>query len=182
MELERSAPELESERLRLRAHRREDFEASFRMWADPAVVQYIGAPSTEQRAWSRLLNYMGLWPMLGFGYWALEEKSSGAFVGELGFADFKRAIDASMRDVPEVGWALAPQFHGRGYATEALRTALAWGDRRFPRTVALIDPKNAASLRVAEKCGFNEFLRIELEGPVFCFERFSEAAKQHANP
>jgi RimJ/RimL family protein N-acetyltransferase len=176
-------PELETSRLRLRAHRRDDFEASFRMWADPAVVKYIGGvPSTEQRAWSRLINYCGLWRLLGFGYWVVEEKSGGAFVGELGFADFKRDIDASMRDVPELGWALLPEFQGRGYATEGLNAALAWGDEKFTRTVALIEPDNVASFRVAEKCGFKEFLQTKLNAAsVTCFERLAGSARKSAD-
>lgn len=126
------------------------------MWSDPVVTQFIGGkPSTEQQTWSRILNYAGHWSLLGFGYWAVEEAASGRFIGECGFADFKRAIDPRMRDVPEVGWAFATEFHGLGYATEALRAALGWGDdRAFERTVCLIDDANRQSMRVAEKCGF----------------------------
>ena len=159
---ERMTPVIETARLRLRAHRLEDFEDSFAMWTDPAVTRFIGGkPSTEQQAWSRLLGYVGHWALTGFGYWAVEEKATGRFAGELGFANFKRDIAASMRDVPELGWALASPFHGQGYATEAVRAAVAWGDVRFEsaRTVCLIDPENLASIRVAEKCGYAVFER-----------------------
>ena len=146
----------------MRAHRVADFEHSFAMWSDPVVTRFIGGkPSTEQQAWSRLLNYAGHWALMGFGYWALEEKATGRFAGEVGFANFKRDIAASMRDAPELGWALAAPFHGRGFATEAVRAAVAWGDARFEsaRTVCLIDPENLASIRVAEKCGYAVFER-----------------------
>jgi RimJ/RimL family protein N-acetyltransferase len=155
-----SVPIVETARLTLRAHRLDDFDASFAMWSDPAVVRYIGGkPSTEQQAWSRLLNYAGHWALMGFGYWALEEKSTGLFAGELGFANFRRDIAASMRGVPELGWTLASRFHGKGYATEAVRAAVAWGDVRFgpARTVCLIDADNLASIRVAHKCGYTVF-------------------------
>ena len=157
-----TAPTLETRRLTLRAHRRDDFEESFAMWSDPIVTRYIGGkPSTEQQAWSRLLNYAGHWALMGFGYWALEEKATGRFVGELGFANFRRDIAPSMRDAPELGWALASPFHGHGFATEAVRAAVAWGDERFAaaRTVCLIDEENVASVRVAEKCGYGVFER-----------------------
>lgn len=156
-----SAPSIETARLRLRAHRVDDLGAALAMWSDPLVTRYIGGkPSTEQQTWSRILNYAGHWSLLGFGYWAVEERASERFVGECGFADFKRAIEPAMRDVPELGWAFATEFHGRGYATEAVRAAAAWGDdRAFARTVCLIDAGNGQSMRVAEKCGFVPFLR-----------------------
>src|SRR5205807_1769596 len=121
----------------------------------------IGEPSSAPRTWIRLLAYRGHWALLGFGYWAVEEKASGEYVGELGFADFKRGIDPSIDGIPELGWALAAHAHGKGYATEALRAVVAWGDSHFAaeRTVCLISPDNAASLRVAAKLGFREVSR-----------------------
>ncbi len=168
----------------MRAHRLDDFEASFAMWSDPAVTRFIGGkPSTEQQVWSRMLNYAGHWTLLGFGYWALEEKATGAFAGELGFANFRRDIAPSMRDVPELGWTLATRFHGKGYATEAVRAAGAWGDRRFdsPRTVCLIGAENAASIRVAEKCGFTVFERTVFHGePTLFLARERGVALEHS--
>ncbi len=157
MTLLKSAPVIETLRLKLRAHRREDLQSCFSMWADPKVVQFIGGkPSTEQQTWARILNYAGLWSLLGFGYWAIEEKVSGDFVGELGFADFKRDISPSLDGVPEVGWALAAPFHDQGYATEALHAVLQWGDQNLlaPRTACIIHPDNLISIRLAEKCRF----------------------------
>jgi RimJ/RimL family protein N-acetyltransferase len=168
-------PVVETARLRLRGHRLDDFESSFAMWSDPVVTRYIGGkPSTEQQTWSRMLNYVGHWALLGFGYWAIEEKSTGSFAGELGFANFRRDIAPSMRDVPELGWTLASRFHGQGYATEAVQAAVAWGDARFgrTRTVCLINTGNAASIRVAEKCGFAVFERtVFFDQPTLFLER-----------
>ena len=172
-------PLLETARLTLRGHRLDDFEDSFAMWSDPVVTRFIGGkPSTEQQTWSRLLGYAGHWSLLGFGYWALEETSTGMFVGELGFANFRRDIAASMRDVPELGWALASRFHGKGYATEAVRAVVAWGDARFgpTRTVCLISPDNLASIAVARKCGYDVFEHTLFNGqPTLFFERSGAA-------
>jgi len=168
-------PVLETARLRLRAHRLDDFEASFAMWSDPLVTRYIGGkPSTEQQTWSRMTSYAGHWALMGFGYWALEDTSTGTFAGELGFANFRREIAPSMRDVPELGWSLASRFHGRGLATEAVRAAVAWGDARFglARTVCLIDVENLASLRVALKSGYAVFEQTLFhERPTLFLER-----------
>jgi RimJ/RimL family protein N-acetyltransferase len=150
---------IDTPRLQLRAHRIEDFAACAAMWADPAVVRYLAIPAlTEEDTWSRLLRYAGHWSMLGFGYWAIEEKATGSFVGDLGFADYKREMTPNIHGLPEMGWILSPAFQGKGYATEAARAALAWGSPRFAgkRAVCLIEPENQASIRVAEKIGFGE--------------------------
>jgi RimJ/RimL family protein N-acetyltransferase len=155
-------PEIETARLRMRGHQLDDFAACAAMWADPVVTRYIGGrPFTEEEVWARLLRYVGHWALLGFGYWAIEEKATGDFIGELGFADFKRDMEPSIKGVPELGWVLASKAHGKGYATEAVRAAVAWGETHFAkaRTVCIIHPGNLASIRVAEKCGYTEFLR-----------------------
>lgn len=177
-------PVIETDRLRLRAHRLADFNDAFAMWSDPVVTRFIGGtPSTEQQTWSRLLNYAGHWALLRFGYWAIEEKRSGRFVGEAGFADFRRDIVPAMKGVPEIGWALASHVHGQGYATEAVRAAVAWADANLAarRTVCLIDPGNAASLRIARTCGYREFECGTFNGrPSVFFERRS--AEEESRP
>lgn len=96
----------------------------------------------------------------------VRDAASGRFVGEVGFGDFRRDMSPSFGDTPEAGWVLAPWSHGRGYATEAVAAALAWGDARFEagRTVCMIDPRNAPSLRVAAKSGYVEYGRTDFRG------------------
>ncbi|HEX3745774.1 MAG TPA: GNAT family N-acetyltransferase [Bryobacteraceae bacterium] len=150
-------PVLETARLLLRGHCLSDFPACAAMWADPAVSRQLGRkPFTEEESWTRLLRYVGHWSLLGFGYWVVEEKASGRFAGEVGFADYKRDMESTVKELPEIGWVLAPWAHGNGYATEAARASLAWGDARFSRTTCIVSPDNLASLRVAGKCGYRE--------------------------
>lgn len=173
-----SAPVLETHRLRLRPHRREDYAAACAMWADPAVVRFIGGkPSTPQQTWSRLLTYLGHWQAMNYGYWAIEEKSSGKFVGEIGFADFKRDIAPAMQNVPELGFALVSSAHGKGYGSEAVRAVQQWGDRHLPskRTVCLVNEDNAASLHILQKAGYGIFERTAFnDAPVLFLERSVE--------
>lgn len=173
-------PELETERLVLRGHTVSDFQDSLAMWSDPEVTRFIGGrPSTEEEVWQRLLRYGGMWPLLGFGYWVVRERESGRFVGEVGLADFHRELVPSFGDTPEAGWALATWASGRGFATEALRCVLAWADAQTApavlarrRTVCMITPGNAASVRVAEKCGYVRMADAEFKGkPTTVFER-----------
>jgi RimJ/RimL family protein N-acetyltransferase len=175
-------PTIETERLRLRGHSEGDYDACAAMWAEPEVVRYIsGVPSTRAQTWMRLLTYPGLWGILGFGYWAVEERATGAYVGDVGFADFHREIEPSISGIPELGWVLAPRAHGKGYATEAVRAAAAWADRNIdvPRTVCIVDPRNLASIRVAEKGGFVEIARTTYKDePTVMFERARDLAPQ----
>ncbi len=157
-----AAPTIETERLRLRSHLCEDLADCVAMWSDPEVTRYtIGAPSPAQRTWARILAYRGHWVLLGFGYWAVVDKASGRYIGELGVADFKRDNQPLMAGVPELGWALATHAHGRGYATEALQAVIAWGDTHLSsrRSVCIIHRDNHRSFRVAEKLGFEEILQ-----------------------
>ncbi len=137
------------------------------MWGDLDVVRHIsGTASSRQECWARLLRYRGLWPVLGYGYWAVHERRTGRFVGDVGFGDFHRATEPSISGVPEAGWVLASGEHGKGFASEAVAAALAWLDRgeRFRRVVCLIDAANAASLRIAEKNGFLPAGTVEMGG------------------
>jgi RimJ/RimL family protein N-acetyltransferase len=168
-------PILETERLTLRGQREDDFVRSAAMWADANVTRYIGGkPLSEEESWTKFLRYVGHWAVLGFGYWVAEEKATGNFVGEIGFADFKRDLEPSLTGVPEIGWVLASAAHGKGYATEAVRAAVAWGDAHFEaaRTACIIAPDNLESIRVAVKCGYREFVRTTYKGhPTVMFVR-----------
>lgn len=159
-------PVLETPRLRLRAHMVQDFPALAAVWAEAAVTRHIGGkPSTPSESWARLLRYRGLWPLLGYGYWAVEEKASGKFVGDVGFADFHRAIEPAIHGTAEMGWVLSPDFHGKGYASEAVAAALHWLDAAGKgRSVCIIDPANGPSLRIAGKHGFHEYQRTTFMG------------------
>lgn len=148
---------LATPRLTLRVHGLTDAAESAAMWADPEVTRHIGGrPSTRDASWLRLLTYAGTWSLLGYGYFVVRERATGRWVGEAGLADFHRDVVPSFDGVPEAGWALASWAHGRGYATEALRAVLGWADShlRAPRTVCMISSQNAASIRVATKCGY----------------------------
>lgn len=173
--MELSIPVVETERLRLRGHALGDFSACASMWGDPIVTRHIGGkPFSAQNVWSKLLRYVGHWTLLDFGYWVVEERATNRFVGEVGFADFKRDLNPSFDGTPEIGWALAPCAQKKGYATEAVQAALGWADRRWPggRTVCLIDPDNVSSLRVAAKCGYREYARTKyLDSPTILLER-----------
>jgi RimJ/RimL family protein N-acetyltransferase len=172
-------PLLHTERLVLHGPRLGDFDDSAAMWGDPETTRYIGGRQlSREEAWARLHRYVGHWMLLGHGFWVVRESRSGQFIGEVGFADFKRDLgDPGLNwftNAIEVGWVLSRAAHGRGFATEAVLAAIAWGKIHFGdrRMVCMINPDNCASIRVASKCRFRERAQaIYKERPILLFER-----------
>lgn len=162
------APVIETARLVLRAHRLDDFDVLAAMWREPEVVRYIsGKPSTPEQSFTRLLRYAGHWALLGYGYWAIQDRETGDFAGEAGFADYHREIEPPLHGMPELGWIVAPRWQRKGYATEAVRACLEWGAQHWEpgtRFSCIITPDNVPSIRVAEKCGFMVHVRTTYQG------------------
>jgi RimJ/RimL family protein N-acetyltransferase len=115
-----------------------------------------------------------MWALLGYGYWIVERKSDGLYLGQIGFSDFKRDMRPSIEGIPEMGWMFAAHAQGQGYATEAVNAAIGWGDETLAGKsfVAIIDAGNAPSIRVAEKCGFSSREDALYKGePILLFRR-----------
>ena len=121
------------------------------MYADPEVTRYIGngLVMDEHASWRSCATIVGHWALRGYGQWIAEEKSSGEAIGRIGL--YHPAGWPGL----EVGWALAREQWGRGYATEGARAALryAFDVVGTDRAVSVIHPENRASIRVAEKLG-----------------------------
>ncbi len=171
------APILETERLTLRGFRSADVDAQAAMMANPAVMRHLGAtPLSREDSWRRLLMGAGLWAVLGFGYWAVERKADRVFIGQVGFADFRRNLQPNIEELPEAGWIFDPAAQGQGLATEAVRAALRWIDAALApaEVAAIIAPDNAASIRVAERSGFaSREDALYNDAPILLFRRRS---------
>jgi len=169
------APVVETTRLRLRAHTAADFDACLPMWNDPIVTRFIGGRAyTGEEVWQRIQRYAGSWALLGHGFWVIEDKARGKLIGEIGLMDARRDIDPPFGADREVGWALLPDAHGKGYASEALEAVLAWEKQHLGGAclMALIDPDNAPSIKLALKFGFTQRARsIYKDIPTIQFER-----------
>jgi len=169
------APVLETARLTLRPFRASDVGAQAAMMADVQVMRHLGGqPLPREDSWRKLLCGAGLWPLFGYGYWAVERRADGVMIGQVGFADFKRGIEPAIEDIPEMGWLFAAEASGQGYATEAGRAALDWIDSALgpAQVAAIIDAANAPSIRVAEKLGFGAREEARYRGePILLFRR-----------
>jgi RimJ/RimL family protein N-acetyltransferase len=151
------------------------------MMADAEVMRHLGGqPLAREEAWRKLLNGAGLWSLFGYGYWAVERRSDGEMLGQVGFADFKRDMTPVIEGIPEAGWLLGRAAFGQGYATEAVRAALDWADAALcaNEIVAIINAGNSASIRVAEKCGFGPPEPARYKGePILLFRRSPSGAR-----
>lgn len=148
-------PIIESERLVLRGHRLDDYPSITRLYGDAVVMQHIsGRAQNATDSWARMLRYVGHWQLLGYGFWAVEERGTGLYLGDVGFGDFRRDISPPLDDLPEAGWVFGTQAHGKGFALEAMRAALAWMDTRSRRTQCIITLDNHRSRKLATKLGY----------------------------
>jgi RimJ/RimL family protein N-acetyltransferase len=153
-------PRIETERLILRDWRESDLDAFAAFWADEEAAHFVGGVKTRSDSWRALAMQVGHWSLRGYGLFALEDKASGEFAGWAG------PYAPEGWPEPEIGWALAKKFHGRGFATEAALASRDYAYRTLGWTTAisLIDPKNVASQRVAARLGATRDGTFNLRG------------------
>ena len=146
-------PVLESPRLRLRPYRTDDAEAMFALYSDPRVMRYWSFPAWVELGQARVYLQRALDGMDSGEIfpWAIAERDSDLLIGALTL----HSLHAEQLRA-EVGYSLAPAFHGRGFAAEALRCGLAHAidDLGLVRVEADIDPRNLPSARLLERLGF----------------------------
>jgi RimJ/RimL family protein N-acetyltransferase len=144
-------PEVRTERLLMRGWRDDDHDAFARILADPLVAQGMGAETglTPGEAWRHMAQMAGHWELKGFGNWVLEGLGTGEVVGRAGLY-FPTGWPGL-----EVGWLVAREHWGKGYAPEAGRASATWAHEELgsDHIISVIDPSNARSIRAAEKVG-----------------------------
>ena len=163
-----TAPPITTDRLILRAYDLADFDAAYAMTSDDRVHRFIGgAPHNRAQAWEKFLRGPAFWALLGYGLWTVEERATGAYVGQVGFGRFERDMEPPLPDIPEGAWVLSADHHGRGYGGEALDAALRWADSQLRSAICcIIAPENTPSLRLAARMGFAELRRADYHGEI----------------
>ena len=155
-------PTLETERLILREFKEADLDAYAAMLADRQVMRFIGTGQTKSRAetWMDLAMKLGHWQLRGHGLWAIDRREDKAFVGRVG------CIRPEGWPGIELGWTLAREHWGHGYATEGAKAARDWAFEQLglERLISLIARANVASVRVAERVGERQGSVIEVVG------------------
>lgn len=161
-------PSLETPRLMLRRWRLRDLGPHTEMSADPTVMRFIGSGHPLGRCGGVLdiAMHAGRWTVRGYGHWALERKADGASIGRAGLWPPKEFPGL------EMGWKLAPEAWGQGYATEAAQTVIDWAWRSLnpPLLTAVIHRENTASIRVAQRIGMHFISNSTFKGqPTFIY-------------
>jgi RimJ/RimL family protein N-acetyltransferase len=152
---------LETARLRLRplTTSEADVASWVELHADPRVSEFVGS-YTPERAVERLGVIERQWAERGHGLFAIESLADGRFLGRSGLQYWEQW------DEVEAAWVYRPDAHGRGYATEAAAAFLEWGWRTLDMAAvtAMIEPRNVASAKVAERLGFTVRNREDRNG------------------
>lgn len=164
-----AATVLDTPRLRLRQFSEQDWSAYAAMCADEEVMRHIGNGEVQSadEAWRAMAALLGHWTLRGYGMWALQRRDNGTMIGRVGY------LDRPGWPGFELGWLLARQQWGFGFAREAAAVALrhAFEVLQRPRVISLIRPANARSIAVATAIGETLHGRIDLLGqPVLVYE------------
>ena len=175
---------IETERLILRPYTLADFEPYCAMTADPEFLKHAAGPETREDAWARVMVLAGHWSLMGYGVFAVLDKTTRRYVGETGLSVCRRGLGTDFDEADETSWAFVGASHGMGHAFEAASAAHAWHAQRRGgvRTVCMIGSDNAPSIGLANKLGYQAYRRAVYKGyDVTLFERRSDISRHGQN-
>jgi len=154
-------PILETDRLILRPPQAEDFEAWAAFAADPVAAEHLGGPQVRPVAWRGMATVTGAWTLRGFSMFSVIEKATDDWVGRLG------PWQPEGWPGTEVGWGIARDHWGKGYATEGATAAIDWAFDQFgwDEVIHTIDPANVNSQAVARRLGSTILRTAEMPPP-----------------
>ncbi|MFZ0341853.1 MAG: GNAT family N-acetyltransferase [Gaiellaceae bacterium] len=159
---------IETERLLLRKPRLEDAPGLLEAFADPEAMRFIGDGSTTDLAGAEqaVRRWLERWSAWGIGMFVIEREEDGRVLGRAGFLRWDPETWEIGGSETELGWGLAREHWGHGYATEAALALRDWAfvEHGFTRLVSLIHPDNLPSIRVAEKVGERHERDVEVRG------------------
>jgi ribosomal-protein-alanine N-acetyltransferase len=159
---------IRTDRLLLRKPRREDAPDLAVAYADPEVVRFMsdGSTATLTEVEEGIDEWLERWASWGMSLFALERREDGRIVGRAGFLSWDSETWEVGGSETELGWLLAREHWGHGYATEAALALRNWAfqDRGLTRLISLIQHENLRSIRVAERIGERYERDVEVRG------------------
>jgi len=150
-----TTPRLQTDRLLMREWRDSDRAPYAELNGDPEVMRHFPSTLTAEQSGEMIDRITARWDQEHFGLWAVERTDTNTFIGFVGL--MKPAWQASFTPCVEVGWRLAKQHWGHGFAPEAATAALQWGfanvDLPRDEIVSFTTVDNLSSQRVMQKIG-----------------------------
>jgi ribosomal-protein-alanine N-acetyltransferase len=158
-------PTIETPRLILRDWRDEDVEAWVKLNADARVTEFFPKAYTRELSEAGAAAIRAQLSRDGFGWWALEMRGGPPFIGSIALQAVP--FQAPFTPANEIGWRLAAEHWGRGYATEGARAALefAFNELKWPEVVAFTTASNVRSQRVMERLGMTHDSNDDFDHP-----------------
>ena len=161
---------VETRRLILRQWNEHDLGDFARHYADEEDARFVGGQKNLEEAWRHLALQIGHWKLKGFGYWAVEEKDTNAFVGCVGLWQSPGWPEL------ELGYWLLKEHQGKGYAHEACLRCVEYAREVLDAAslVSYIDARNEASIRLAKRLGavYEGTMELASYGPHGVFRHF----------
>ena len=145
--------ELKTERLRLRQWKKQDFPFFAKLNADPEVMKYYPDILTEEESNDMAQRFEALIAFKGWGFWVVENLDEKKFMGFVGLHE--PTYDLPVTPCVEIGWRLAKEYWGQGYASEAAKASLsvAFEELDLPEVYSFTSILNAKSQAVMERLG-----------------------------
>lgn len=158
-------PPIETARLLLRDWRESDHEPFHRIASDPRVMEFFPAPLSREESDSLIARCEAHGRQHGFTLFAAELRGAAQFIGYIGM--IYTPFEAHFTPCVEIGWRLAAEFWGQGFATEGAEAVLRFGFEQWqlPEIVAFTVPANRRSRRVMEKLGMTRNPADDFEHP-----------------
>jgi len=157
---------IETERLILRPWQDRDRPALRAHCDDPEVMRFL-LPVADDAAFETMLGRLSSWlDDYGFTFWILERRSDGAVMGMCGLKP--GAPETPVEHHVEIGWRLAREYWGQGYAREAALATLdwAWANLDTPEVLAITVPANRASWGLMERIGMKRDRDNDFDHPL----------------
>ncbi len=158
-------PILSTDRLLLRSWRESDLEPFAALNADPTVMQHFAKPLDRSESDAMVARIMDHFDSHGFGFWAVEAPNVAELIGMVGLAIPR--FETQFTPCVEIGWRLAREHWGKGYAMEAARASLHYGFERLGlgEIVAFTVPHNVRSRAVMERIGMTRSPADDFDHP-----------------
>ena len=161
---------VETPRLKLRQLKQDDYGPFALYYSDEANARYVGGKKDPEQAWRHLALYVGHWALKGFGYWAVEEKTTNQFVGCVGLWQSPGWPEL------ELGYWLMKEHQGKGYAFEGCQRSIEFALQtlKAKSLVSYIHPENKPSIGLATRLGatYDGIIELASFGPHCVYRHF----------